>query len=204
MPQLQHEFCTVPDCGRPHKARGYCEAHYQHHLRGIPIKPVLRARDTSPPAQCTEPGCTSPPKGKGLCAMHYARKLRHGHTRFHDRKRPPKPCLVEGCENHLYAKGVCHLHYMRKRKLRDSYGITLEQEAEMMAAQGDKCAICDAPSGKRNGPTGKLSNLCVDHCHKTLKVRGLLCDACNTAIGLLQDSPAILLRAAAYLEKHQP
>jgi len=67
-------------------------------------------------------------------------------------------------------------------------------------AQNGKCAICDSDyGGHRNGEQKALA---VDHCHTTNKVRGLLCEPCNQAIGKLQDSAEICRRAANYLEKH--
>jgi hypothetical protein len=42
---------------------------------------------------------------------------------------------------------------------------------------------------------------CVDHDHATGRVRGLLCAACNAALGLLQDNPRVILSAADYLLK---
>lgn len=71
------------------------------------------------------------------------------------------------------------------------YGITLEQYASMDAEQGSLCAIC------RQATPGK--NLSVDHDHDTGFVRGLLCQPCNFAIGLLEDDMARVLRALAYL-----
>lgn len=57
------------------------------------------------------------------------------------------------------------------------------------------CAIC----GKK--PEGK--NLCVDHDHETKKVRGLLCNRCNLAIGLMKDDVEILFKAINYLSTHK-
>lgn len=62
----------------------------------------------------------------------------------------------------------------------------------LLAEQDSGCAICGGP------PVGK-EHLSVDHCHETGEVRGLLCDNCNLAIGLLQDDPNIVTSARAYL-----
>ena len=70
------------------------------------------------------------------------------------------------------------------------YGISLEDYDVMFERQGGACAIC-----KRTGVT-----LCVDHCHLTGEVRGLLCIRCNSAIGFCSDDPALLQAAAAYLQ----
>lgn len=72
------------------------------------------------------------------------------------------------------------------------YGITIEQFAEMSTAQGDLCVICRQP------PKGK-TRLSVDHCHKTGKIRGLLCDTCNVGLGMFQDDPDLLTAAITYL-----
>ena len=62
---------------------------------------------------------------------------------------------------------------------------------ELLEAQGGGCAICGrAPATRR---------LCVDHDHKTLEVRGLLCYLCNYFIGRAGVSPTTLMAAAAYL-----
>ena len=61
----------------------------------------------------------------------------------------------------------------------------------MEAAQDGRCAICGAVSGR----------LFVDHCHTTGNVRGLLCVACNNALGQFRDSVSALRRAIDYLEQ---
>ena len=75
------------------------------------------------------------------------------------------------------------------------YGLTLEQ----YKAFGNKCMICDKkPHGMSNG---KL-RLCVDHDHKTGKIRGLLCGACNIAIGHFYHNSELLKKAILYLEQN--
>jgi hypothetical protein len=71
----------------------------------------------------------------------------------------------------------------------------LAKYEEMVKAQGNTCAIC-----KKGDLTKGLS---VDHCHESKKIRGLLCDKCNLAIGLLQDSPEICYSAGDYLKAGQ-
>lgn len=92
-------------------------------------------------------------------------------------------------------------HLEKARALRDSFGITLEEFSDMLNAQEGKCAICrSANTGTRHGKTKALA---VDHCHATGKVRGLLCESCNQGIGKLKDDPAILRKAADYIERHK-
>lgn len=82
------------------------------------------------------------------------------------------------------------------------YGISYEEFLEMERAQDDKCAICGDPEVALNPKTQKPRRLAVDHCHKSGKVRALLCTACNSGIGKFKDDPDLLTAAIAYLKKH--
>lgn len=77
--------------------------------------------------------------------------------------------------------------------LKNKYGITIDEYKEILKKQGGVCAICKKSETKRN--------LSVDHCHKTGKIRGLLCKKCNSGIGLLCDSKEIVSSALIYLTK---
>jgi Recombination endonuclease VII len=77
----------------------------------------------------------------------------------------------------------------RKAQLR-RYGISPAEYDALLAKQGGACAICRKRSKGR---------LCVDHCHVTGMVRGLLCNECNGALGYLKDDQASLVAALAYL-----
>jgi hypothetical protein len=74
------------------------------------------------------------------------------------------------------------------------YGVTLADYDAMLAAQGGKCAVClTTPDTQRYGVFH------VDHCHTSGAVRGLLCRGCNNVLGVVNDDPAALARAIAYL-----
>jgi hypothetical protein len=47
----------------------------------------------------------------------------------------------------------------------------------------------------------KASKDNLNHCHKTKKIRGLLCTACNTALGLFKDDLKRLSNAINYLKE---
>jgi hypothetical protein len=82
---------------------------------------------------------------------------------------------------------------IRNATLKKKYGITIEEYNSMLATQNNQCAVCfDAPKHQR---------LHVDHNHKTGKVRGLLCQACNVSIGKMKESPELLRRLALYIEE---
>lgn len=81
----------------------------------------------------------------------------------------------------------------RRKHLLRTYGITPERYDEMLEKQGHVCAICKRPERIEG------RNLCVDHCHSTGEVRGLLCNACNIALGKLEDNLESIKAAIRYL-----
>lgn len=84
-----------------------------------------------------------------------------------------------------------------ERGLRDVHGITVEDWARMFHSQGGRCAGCLDPLRDGWGTA-------VDHCHRTDKVRGLLCIRCNRSLGVLRERPETLRRLADYIERHAP
>lgn len=88
---------------------------------------------------------------------------------------------------------------VKNTELKKMFGITLDDYRRMSEEQGHCCAICgrketsvDAKGAERFMP--------VDHCHKTGKIRALLCSACNKALGGFKDNPDLLRKAAGYIE----
>jgi hypothetical protein len=88
----------------------------------------------------------------------------------------------------------CHEKIKIKSRL-GAYGLTTDTYAELFKTQNNCCAIC-------NETFTIKKHIHIDHCHTTNKVRALLCHGCNTAIGLLKESPAIIKSALLYLEKY--
>lgn len=81
-----------------------------------------------------------------------------------------------------------------ERHLISKYGLTKADKVKMYENQNEACAVC------KEGVS--LSEIVVDHCHKTGKVRGLLCNACNKAIGLLKDDHMRCLNMVSYLQSN--
>lgn len=77
----------------------------------------------------------------------------------------------------------------RKYRLKNTYGITPEQYELMLEAQSGCCSVCSS-----------TDKLCIDHCHTTKIVRGILCHSCNVALGHLRDDPEIIKKLLAYVE----
>jgi hypothetical protein len=83
--------------------------------------------------------------------------------------------------------------------LKKDFGITVETYHRLLEGQGGVCASCKNPeTATRNG---NIKWLAVDHCHDSHVLRGLLCAACNMAIGMMNDDPARLRAAADYLDR---
>ncbi len=82
-----------------------------------------------------------------------------------------------------------------KSHLKKKFGITIEDYDAMYIEQGGRCAICGTHQSKL------VKRLCVDHCHETQKVRGLLCDRCNTGISRFKDNINLLQNAIKYLRE---
>lgn len=94
------------------------------------------------------------------------------------------------------ANNTAYAERRRAAELVKAYGITRAQYEEMATRQGHKCAACG-----RSAADEKHGILCVDHCHKTGKVRGLLCSKCNLIIGQADDDVTLIRRWADYLAK---
>jgi Recombination endonuclease VII len=87
-----------------------------------------------------------------------------------------------------------HKHEISVRRqgahLERRYGISRADYAALLARQGGVCAICGKPPEK---------TLCVDHCHSTGRIRGLLCRKCNFGLGCYAEDQAAMIAALAYL-----
>ena len=85
-------------------------------------------------------------------------------------------------------------------RLLKRYGITTAEYNTLSDQQGHCCKICGNSASQGRARSRFLS---VDHCHTTGTIRGLLCQKCNTGIGLLGDTHTSLLKALEYLEPHK-
>ena len=105
--------------------------------------------------------------------------------KLHDSKRRPRKTPIRDtskcklCDEDAYTyKGgkssYCKSHTTQYNKA-ITYGITMEDVEELMSRM--KCESC--------GDSGKP--LVIDHCHETGRVRGVLCNQCNTSLGLLKE-----------------
>lgn len=113
--------CSIPECARPKKSRGWCRAHY---LRWYRYGDPLAGRGSVAHAElgtCSVVGCESPRDSHGYCAAHYQRWTKHGDpgTEPIQPRRPGLTCAMGDCDRKHYAKGLCQKHWQRLYKYGD-------------------------------------------------------------------------------------
>lgn len=85
---------------------------------------------------------------------------------------------------------------IKNSALKFSYGITIEQYQVMLKSQQESCAICNINQSELT------KALCVDHCHKTGKIRALLCRQCNSALGFIKENIEAAQKLVEYIKIH--
>ena len=107
--------CKIEGCNKKHKAKGFCDSHYQNfRLTGNPIPQKKVVGYSGIGEKCSVPGCEHPifVVSLGLCKTHYHRLHRTGSLEIS--RNPPdthRICSVEGCTRAHKAKGLCGTHY---------------------------------------------------------------------------------------------
>lgn len=81
-----------------------------------------------------------------------------------------------------------HYRDLERERTYKKYGVTKEWYEQKLIEQDNKCAICKEPETRLHAATGTLCSLSIDHDHKTLEVRGLLCSKCNRQLHSIEDS----------------
>lgn len=109
-------------------------------------------------------------------------------------KKKKKILTQEEVENKKKSKKV----NSKKRMLKYRYDLTMDEYEKMYESQERKCQICEVEH-----KLGGFDGLYVDHCHESNKVRGLLCNKCNSSLGKFNDSIEVLKKAIEYLDKYK-
>lgn len=107
---------------------------------------------------------------------------------------------ISDTQNRRYVMSYCKACYTkckRAKTIRRKYGLLVEEYDAIWTKQGGVCALCLKPETRKI--QGTLAVLTIDHDHNTGKVRGLLCTACNKAIGTLGDSIPAMQRVLDYM-----
>jgi len=94
----------------------------------------------------------------------------------------------------LYCSSICRIHSKRasvyKLDFNDYYDLINRKECDVCKSKGDF-----------NHRHHEEMSLAIDHCHTTNKVRGLLCNSCNVALGNVKDDIGRLRKLIEYLER---
>lgn len=186
--------CTEDGCTKRRVARGLCRADYQRRQKAGTLPPRERAvvrhalTDISP--MQSKATCSICGPGAGI----KFRKRWKNDTELDPRGKPECRGLRFNARNPdgslKYKKAPTSRGDRRAQGLR-RYGISRTDYERMLAHQAGGCAICLKTP---NEP------LCVDHCHQTGQVRGLLCRRCNLGLGHFSDDLDRLARASTYLK----
>ncbi len=139
----------------------------------------------------------------GICGVGFQKLSTSGRDRYCDNCQPA--AISARAERKNVARRVSENPDAKDRNranlLRSLYGMTVDQHAAMVNAQGNLCAICGEPP-KPDGVRA-ASRLHVDHDHVTGRVRGLLCNHCNRGVGAFRDRPDLLELAISYLRSYE-
>lgn len=202
--------CKLVDCDSSARALGLCEMHYQRFKKhGSTDLPEFKANGR--PVAITDfergaklcSGCDQwkplgeyrkiPSRGGGgwaarcnICERAYQRDRNHNLS-------------AEQRESHAAARerwreaNKDYLRTWERNRRATRKGITPDEWLGRVEAQHGACAICG------DEPDDPLT-LHIDHDHATGTVRGLLCNRCNTALGMLRDDPMLMACAIEYLQ----
>lgn len=190
--------CSMDACQKPVWAFGLCTMHYQRKRKHG--DPAVGARvmasdmievDGVPSRRCRICGVVKPMGDFALSP-----------TSRYGRRGDCKQCIAAQEKRnwpHAGHRPSRDAAYKRDKRLRWIFGISLSDYSAMLLDQNGLCGICREPQAwnRREGDV-----LVVDHNHATGKVRGLLCHACNQALGLFQDDPVRMQDALAYVLRH--
>lgn len=211
--------CTFDDCSKPAVAKGYCDAHYRHHMKyGDAVSAFGYGDRRKHPlydAWRQQVRCAS-----GRVAewddfwsfVDFARDKPVKHiARRYEEDRPWGPAnfywhapIASSKDKKEYARAWRKKNPIASKahSLKKVFGITIQQYMTMYDTQYGRCAICGKPGMTYAGVSGRSDTLVVDHCHATGKIRSLLCAQCNKGIGCFNESPHLMLQAVSYLKRY--
>lgn len=90
----------------------------------------------------------------------------------------------------------------KRKRMIGRYGLSPEEFNYLWHKQEGMCWICFCEMVIPSDNSRPKNRVCIDHCHETGKIRGLLCANCNTGLGMFRDSNNTLKRAIEYLEEY--
>lgn len=231
LPEHVEKICSVEGCGKPSDAKGLCVMHYtrvKDHGSVLSTRPsdwgtrydnplystwhsLLRLRRDEVCDRWRDDlwafvgdlGDSRPSKKHTLARMDDAKPL--GPDNFfwkEPRVSGDSPDVKKQKSAYYKAWRIANLRTAINADMQKLYGIGIDEYELMFEAQGAGCAICGGSEMSVDPKTKKVRRMAIDHCHKTGKVRGLLCSKCNYGLGRFNDSIELLEKAIGYLKKH--
>ncbi len=158
-------------------------------LSTTPSNPIVEVLKMTEPI--VEKACIDCKEMKPLTEYYHSKQNKSG---YHGQC---KSCLEIKAKIYRASNPEKVRQWSRTTSLWAYYRLTLEEYDKLAAQQKGLCALCGNPPATE----GRHTRLQVDHCHKTGRIRGLLCNSCNNALGRLGDSVEGLQRAVDYLIK---
>lgn len=136
------------------------------------------------------------PHGVCPCGQDFDRRYGGREQRYCSRA-----CRVKYLSRRWAAKRSEQRHLLNRKSRLHRRHTTFDEYLMLFDAQDGKCAICQGiDPGSTQGR--KRRYFCVDHCHETGRIRGLLCAMCNAGLGMFRDRPERMTAAIAYLSHH--
>lgn len=230
-PECAVSHCDLEATSR--KEGAFCVTHYQKKYRGIDPEGYVLPKDHPARSKeiCLEPGCQKTSISNGLCSYHRNR-ARKGKTKSGISVKMTEPCSFEGCKNLSAQAGRCQTHYEQVRvkgvltpvrafgiytrgelrcpvpnckkpqqskghcnphaKMLEKYSVTPEELARVWSNPA-----CSNPG------CGATTRLHMDHDHNSGTFRALLCNGCNSALGMLKEDTARISGLREYIERFQ-
>lgn len=191
--------CSVEGCDKPAISKRMCQLHYTRHCHHALRNTwhLIRGRYSDQvPTSWQRFQVFLSDVGERPSSRHQLRRI--------DEEKPYSAANIRWVEPAVRADHYSkedRRHYGWHWRLRNVFGMSAQDYDRMRDGQGGQCAICGGQQDI-NQKTGKPRQLGVDHCHKTNKVRGLLCVNCNRGLGYFSDDIGRLKSAIAYLERH--
>lgn len=125
---------------------------------------------------------------RGILNSFILREMQKESARVFKKESPERDVNSEQIAQDKVGKKFSKFYY---KQVGTRYGLTQSQVIELFDQAGHRCSIC--------GLGIEATKLCVDHCHETNVIRGILCGRCNSGIGLLKDDAKLVENALKYL-----
>lgn len=195
--------CTIEGCGREHNARGLCNNHYESWRRAN--NPEVRARELQRRKDYYAANReVISAKSKRKYKMEPTPKRLASRQYYAEKKESISAARKTAWAQRSEEQRAKDSRRALDNKYRNLFGVTLEKVERVFEQQGNACAVCrialpDLLSPEKRRGTMNVPTL--DHCHKTGRLRGILCNHCNRGLGLFHDDSERLRAAADYLSR---